>query len=309
MVRIVEQLLFVAMIALSLTWADPDPNFHIYFAYGQSNMEGAALPYYSDQMLHPRFKIFASHVCERLGRDEVGQIYSAEPCIFNCGYGVSMANWFALNMVDSLPDVTIGIIPVAVGGSSIKIFDKDQYADYFAHADTILRKTVLNYASDGNLPQLMIDLGKKAQEVGVIKGVIFHQGETDVSYPEWLQTVKKTRDDLFEALGLSADTVPFVAGEFLRGGCCYPGRASQLAEVMDNAYVVSSEGLSGKDQYHFTHDSYVELGKRYAEKMLEAQRPKPEEPTKIHVSRSRSSDPRLFGKNRVYDLIGRLVLQ
>ena len=38
--------------------AAPDPNFHIYIAYGQSNMGGTADAQSADKAENPRFKIF-----------------------------------------------------------------------------------------------------------------------------------------------------------------------------------------------------------------------------------------------------------
>ena len=183
-------------------------------------------------------------------------------------------------MADSMPDVTIGIIPVAVGGASIKLFDQDQYATYLSTAEDWLKNYAKEYASDGNVTKTIIDIAKKAQQVGVIKGFIFHQGETDGGYSDWAKIVKKTRDDILKALDMSSDTVPFVAGELLREGCCYSDRVSKLPNTMDNTYYASSEGLggNGQDRYHFNHDAYVEFGKRYAEQMLKAVNRKPVEP-------------------------------
>jgi hypothetical protein len=79
---------------------------------------------------------------------------------------------------------------------------------------------------------------------------------------------------------MSSDTVPFVAGELLREGCCYSDRVSKLPNTMDNTYYASSEGLGGNgvDRYHFNHDAYVTFGKRYAEQMLKAVNRAPVEP-------------------------------
>ena len=238
--------------------AAPDPNFHIYIAYGQSNMGGTADAQSADKVENPRFKIFASQKCSGKGRNTIGEVYPALPSLFNCGNTISIADWFGRTMADSMPDVTIGIIPVAVGGASIKLFDQDQYASYLSTAESWLQNYAKEYASDGNVTKTIIDIAKKAQQVGVIKGFIFHQGET--------------RDDILKALDMSSDTVPFVAGELLRSGCCYSDRVSKLPNTMDNTYYASSEGLDGNgvDRYHFGHDAYVTFGKRYAEQMLKA---------------------------------------
>ena len=253
-------------------YAAPDPNFHIYIAYGQSNMGGTADAQSADKVEHPRFKIFATQKCSGKGRNTLGEVYPAVPSLFNCGNTISIADWFGRTMADSMPDVTVGIIPVAVGGASIKLFDQEQYASYLSTAEDWLKNYAKEYASDGNVTKTIIDIAKKAQEVGVIKGFIFHQGETDGGYPDWPKIVKKTRDDILKALDMSSDTVPFVAGELLRDGCCYSDRVSKLPETMDNTYYASSEDLGGNgvDRYHFGHDAYVTFGKRYAEQMLKA---------------------------------------
>lgn len=260
--------------------AAPDPNFHVYIAYGQSNMGGTADAQNADKAENPRFKIFATQKCSGKGRNTLGEVYPAVPSLFNCGNTISIADWFGRTMADSMPDVTIGIIPVAVGGASIKLFDQDQYKSYLSTAEGWLQNYAKEYASDGNVTKTIIDIAKKAQQVGVIKGFIFHQGETDGGYPDWPKIVKKTRDDILKALGMSSDTVPFVAGELLREGCCYSDRVSKLPNSMDNTYYASSENLNGNgvDRYHFNHDAYVEFGKRYAEQMLKTVNRKPVEP-------------------------------
>ena len=109
------------MMLASAANAAPDPNFHIYIAYGQSNMEGNATNFTDfDKKEHPRVKMFATTSCSNLGRPTVGEMYPAVPPMFKCNAGLSPADWFGRNMADSLPDVTIGIIPVAQGGTSIR---------------------------------------------------------------------------------------------------------------------------------------------------------------------------------------------
>lgn len=275
-----KKMLLAMIAAASFAGAAVDPNFHIYIAYGQSNMGGTAEAQNSDKVANDRFKIIASQVCSQKGRSTLGGVYPAEPSLFNCGNTISVADWFGRTMADSMPDVTIGIVPVAVGGASIKLFDKDQYSTYLSTAEGWLQNYAKEYEPSGNVPKALLDLAKKAQEVGVIKGIIFHQGETDGGYPDWPKIVKKTRDDLLSSLGMSSDSVPFVAGELLRDGCCYSDRVSKLSDVMDNTYYASSEGLSGNgvDRYHFSHDAYVTIGKRYAEQMLKAVNRAPVEP-------------------------------
>ena len=275
-------LAFITLALPLLLQAAPDPNFHIYIAYGQSNMAGAgAIRSGTDDIEHSRYKMFATTECSQLGRYNVGELYPAKPPMFHCNEGLSVADWFGRYLADSLPGITIGVIPVAVGGTKIELFDKDKYTAFLNSLklpdDQYLIDWAKDYGSDGNAHARIVEVAKEAQKVGVIKGIIFHQGESgSMEGNDWRAEVKKTRDDILEALGLSADTVPFLAGELedeAAGGCC--GWASKnlvdkLPEVMDNTYIVSSAGLTGNgiDQFHFSSESYQEFGRRYAEEML-----------------------------------------
>ena len=275
-------LAFITLALPLLLQAAPDPNFHIYIAYGQSNMAGAgAIRSGTDDIEHSRYKMFATTVCTQLGRYNVGEVYPAKPPMFHCNEGLSVADWFGRYLADSLPGITIGVIPVAVGGTKIELFDKDKYTAFLNSLklpdDQYLIDWAKDYGSDGNAHVRIVEVAKEAQKVGVIKGIIFHQGESGaMEGNDWRAEVKKTRDDILEALNLSADTVPFLAGELedeAAGGCCSwasKNLIDKLPEVMDNTYIVSSAGLSGNgiDPFHFSSESYQEFGRRYAEEML-----------------------------------------
>ena len=107
-----------------------DANFHIYLAFGQSNMEGQGAIEAQDGDVDERFKVFQSLDCPNLSR--VKQTwYTAEPPLCQCYSRLSPADYFGRTMIDSLPDgITVGIINVAVGGCDIRLFDKDIYQDY-----------------------------------------------------------------------------------------------------------------------------------------------------------------------------------
>ena len=117
-------------------------------------------------------------------------------------------------------------------------------------------------------------MAKKAQEEGVIKGIIFHQGETDAGNGQWPSKVKKVYDNIIKDLGLGSD-IPFLAGEVLRSGVSSGANnnIAKLPQQSKNFYVVSSEGfnqaLGDGQNVHFTSQEYRDFGKRYAEKMIE----------------------------------------
>lgn len=272
------------MLSLSQpTCAAPNPNFHIYIAYGQSNMAGNGdIVPAEDQAQAPKnFLMIASHTAnanQRSGQTnqsiQMGNWYPAIPPMFHAFENLSPADYFGRAMVDSLPGVTVGIIPVAIGAVSIRAFDKDQYQAYFAGDGKDIMSWGWPKDYNNNPPGRIVELAKKAMEVGVIKGFIFHQGESDGTDDNWRKTVYKTYKDIVDELGLDENEVPFVAGELLQEGnnCCGSknGGIALLKNNFKKFGLASSKGLqgNGKDPYHFGRAGVIELGRRYCSEML-----------------------------------------
>ena len=127
----------------------------------------------------------------------------------------------------------------------------------------------------GNHPyRVLVEMGKKAQESGVIKGILLHQGETNTGDPNWPNNVKKIYDRLLADLGLNGSEVPLLVGEVVdsaMGGSCGSHNAviANVPNVIPNSHVVKSNMLPQKgDGLHFTAQGYRELGRRYAQIML-----------------------------------------
>lgn len=119
----------------------------------------------------------------------------------------------------------------------------------------------------------MLDLAKKAQQKGVIKGILLHQGESNTGNQTWPAKVKGVYDNLMADLNLNPENTPLLAGELLYqnfGSCCsgHNPVIGKLPSVIPNAHVISASGLPGKDVYHFNSEAVRTFGKRYAEKML-----------------------------------------
>ncbi len=120
----------------------------------------------------------------------------------------------------------------------------------------------------------LIECAKKAQETGVIKGILLHQGESNTGDPTWCDKVKKVYDDILNDLGLEPASVPLLAGEVVssaQGGVCGSMNAiiNTLPETLPTAHVISSANLPQKgDGLHFTAHGYRVLGCRYATEML-----------------------------------------
>jgi hypothetical protein len=122
----------------------------------------------------------------------------------------------------------------------------------------------------------LITLAKQAQNDGVIKGILLHQGETDAYNDTWLRMVKELYDNLLNELNLKADECPLIAGETVdstyNGVCAHAlPTIRQLPEWINNSYVVSSKGCSPlSDNVHFSTEGYRKIGKRYAYAALDA---------------------------------------
>ena len=65
----------------------------------------------------------------------------------------------------------------------------------------------------GNPYKRLIDMAKKAQEAGVIKGILLHQGCSNCGDPNWPNMVKKIYNDMLNDLNLKAEDVPIFVGE------------------------------------------------------------------------------------------------
>ncbi|WP_405339403.1 sialate O-acetylesterase [Fibrobacter sp.] len=262
--------------ALSQVNAAPDPNFHIYLAFGQSNMEGQGDIGQQDKSVDERFQVLWAADNGSCSGKAKGKWSTAVPPLAHCnGAKLGPTDYFGRTMVEKTDSkIKVGVIVVAVAGCSIKLFDKDNYSSYVSsqrNQDWMIQR--IN-AYGGNPYGRLIEMAKKAQEDGVIKGIIFHQGETDAGISEWPSMVKKVYSNIIKDLGLEND-IPFLAGEVLRSGLSSGANnnIAKLPQQSKNFYVVSSEGfnqaLNDGQNVHFTSQEYRDFGKRYAEKMIE----------------------------------------
>jgi len=253
-----------------------DPNFQIYLCIGQSNMEGAAHAELQDSTVNPRFQVMAAVDCANLGRTK-GNWYSAVPPLCRCRTNLGPADYFGRTMVEKQPEnVKVGVIVVAIGGCKIELFDKENYQTCTETAPGWMKGMIKEY--EGNPYGRLVEIAKLAQKDGVIKGILLHQGESNPNDSLWTRKVKGVYDSLMEDLNLNPNNVPLLAGETVhadQGGVCagFNQIMATLPQTLPNSYVISSAGCAdGPDNLHFSAAGYRELGKRYAEKMLELQR-------------------------------------
>lgn len=272
--KITLNLLMISLIVLLLlnTRAfSQDQNFYIFLCFGQSNMEGQGAIQVQDKTVDSRFQVLQALECSNLGRSKATW-YTAVPPLCQCWSGLSPADYFGRTMVENLPDsIKVGVINVAVGGCDIRLFDKDIYQDYDStYSESWFTNKVKDY--EWNPYQYLIDLAQLAQQDGVIKGILLHQGETNTGDAQWPSYVKKIYTDILTDLSLGADSVPLLAGEVLsaEGNCCSAMNTiiNRLPDTIPTAYVISSSGCAGQDNAHFNSEGYRILGRRYGMKML-----------------------------------------
>ncbi len=153
---------------------------------------------------------------------------------------------FAEAMQIASPDTAIGLVVNAKGGSSITEWGNGSY--FYQEA---VRRT--NRA---------IALG------GELKGVLWHQGETDAEESEYL-------DKLIELVGrlredFSNPDLIFIAGQ-INDTPLVNAQIAQLPKRVRNTGFVSSEGLVAVDRWHFDAQSMKIMGQRYSEEMRRLQ--------------------------------------
>ena len=266
-------ILFLSLL-VSFIHSSPDPNFHIYLAFGQSNMEGQGKIEAQDKTGVPeRFKTMPA-LDEPSRGWKKGNWYTAVPPLCRERTGLDPCTYFGRELVANLPEtISVGVINVAVGGCSIDLFDEDKAEAYLSTAADWLKNTAKVY---GNHPyKVLVETAKIAQESGVIKGILLHQGESNngdnhISFWHYLANSRWLLNDL----GLNGSEVPLLVGEVVdssMGGSCGTHNAviATVPSVIPNSHVVKSNMLEhAGDRLHFTSAGYRELGKRYAQVML-----------------------------------------
>ncbi len=155
------------------------------------------------------------------------------------------AYMFARTMLQQPNARPIGLVVNAKGGTSIRSWGKGTY--FYRE---VLRRTAI------------------AQKQGTLKGIIWHQGETDAKDAKWLDKLKALITDL--RADLNAPDLPFVAGQ-VNNVPLINEQVFRLPAEIPRTAVVSSDGLKAMDRWHFDTPSAKLLGQRYAEKMLDLQ--------------------------------------
>ena len=270
--------------------AAPDPNFHVFLCFGQSNMEGGGALRESDQTVNQRFQVLADFDTPDRNR-KMGEWYDAIPPLTKRTRGISMMDYFGRTMVANLPEkYRVGVVKLGVSGTRIELWDQDAFRAYLDNLppDGVWKRPLANQY-DGNPYEYLVKLAKIAQQSGVIKGILIHQGESNFEDQNWPKKVKKVYDDLMKDLNLNPKDVTLLAGEVVNAD--QNGEKANANVIMKNlpgtlpnSHVISSAGVpANRDRLHFTADGQREMGRRYAQKMLDVMGYKATEPKEPHV--------------------------
>ena len=261
---------------LSTVVTAQNPNFHIYLAFGGSNMEGQGTIESQDRTKPDNFKVLWSSTNFGIYNEtrQTGEWYTAVAPLAHKDAKLSVADYFGRTLIGKLDEqITVGIINVSVASASIALFDKYNYQTYInSRTEDYFKNRVDAYG--GNPYGRLIEMAKKAKKVGVIKGIIMHQGEADMDDSDWPNKVKAVYNNIISDLNLGND-IPLLAGEVYRDGLAANANKNiaKLPQQSSNFYVVSSEGftqtLGDGQNLHFTTQEYRDFGKRYADKMID----------------------------------------
>ena len=240
-----------------------DSNFHLYLLIGQSNMAGRGIVDEESKQVNQQILMLDSSNNWIVATDPV---HFDKPNVAGVGPAVS----FAKTMLAENSSIKIGLIPCAWGGSPIKVWQPgEKYFAAYPYDDALLRVRI-------------------ALQKGVLKGILWHQGESDNDSARSIVYVKKLQA-LIAGLrhDLQQPSLPFVAGEigyFNKQNFINPV-LKQLPQLVTNTVVVSAEGLTDKgDKIHFNTSSARELGKRYAAAMLQLQKNNTDQPPVVVLS-------------------------
>lgn len=236
----------------------PRGTFHVFLLMGQSNMAGHAPLEDGDEKPVSRVvEIPTMSRSDFAWQPAAHPLHNRLPATDRFGLGLP----FAIQYVQSRPNVTVGLIPVAWGGEQIDHLNKNSptYRDAITKA-------------------------RWAAKQGFLKGVLWHQGESDTVTRELAGSYATKLDQLVADLrsDLGEPSLPFIAGnlaEFYGTGPDHnaPARVTQINQVrqalrelprrVPQTAFVETTGLNSEDSHmvHFNRASYIELGKRYAQ--------------------------------------------
>ncbi|MGJ8653873.1 MAG: sialate O-acetylesterase [Opitutaceae bacterium] len=247
---------FTMLLGLSACSAQSEP-LDLYLLIGQSNMAGRGEVEAQD--LEKPARVWTLNQANEW-------VAAQDPIHFDKkSAGVGLGRSFGIEMAKQSGSTEIGLIPCAVGGTSIRLWQPggfDQKTEVYPYDDMLKRLQV-------------------ALKSGQVKGILWHQGEADGKMgergkyePALIELIERVRNECGDP------KIPFVVGQLgqFEGRPWSEGRAKvdqahqAVAERLPYVGFVSSDGLKDKgDLTHFSAEAARTLGERFATKMIELQ--------------------------------------
>lgn len=234
----------ILLVTTSFGLAEPvTNNLQLFLLIGQSNMAGRGKVEPQDQVIHPRIFMFTKEQQWLPAKDP---LHFDKPKMAGVGPGMG----FARQLVAGNTNLTVGLIPCAVGGTSL-----DQWkAGGTLYSDAVARTWA-------------------AMQHGQLAGILWHQGEADsdhakvATYSERFATmIRQLRQDL------QAENVPVIMGElgrFRKASKEFNEALPEISKQVPNCAWVSAENLTDRgDKLHFDAKSQRVFGQRYAAAFL-----------------------------------------
>ena len=227
-------------------------NVWVFIMAGQSNMAGRGIVEPEDTVSDKR--IFSINKDEQIiTAKEPLHFYEPERTGLDCGLS------FAKTLITKIPDsISVLIIPTAVGGSSIR-----QWL-----GDSVFRNVKLfsNFLAKVEI----------AKQNGIIKGILWHQGESDANEKN-IPLHKERLHLLFSKFrsAIGNNELPVLLGE-LGSFSNNPSDFNLINKAIHdyaaedkNSRVISTKDLKDKgDHLHFDSEGQRTMGKRFASAYL-----------------------------------------
>ena len=222
----------------------PDPPTEIFLCIGQSNMSGRATMLAGDTLAMAGVWLLDSAGQWEPARNPLNK-YSSIRKILSMQQ-IGPAYGFALVLREQRPDLSIGLVVNARGGSSIKEWQAG--TPYFKDAVARIRQALA--------------------QGGELKAILWHQGEADMQRSQTYMAGLIAMVSAFRT-AFNNDTLLFIAGQV----GTWPAEADSINAVLmsiedhiPHSACIQADGLEHMGEFsHFTRESQLILGKRYAE--------------------------------------------
>lgn len=238
----------------------------LFILAGQSNMSGMGDLPTAKIVTNPRIYVFGNDYHWKLATEPIDDATNQVDIVSeDLDAGFSPAMSFATTILEQHPDMLIGLIPCAKGGSSIYQWQRN-LADNTLYGSCLKRVRV-------------------ASSMGNVAGLLFFQGEIDTVDPtkEFPKKILLPNQwaDKFEVFiqnwrkDLNLSTLPVVFAQI--GTNTEPERFINWAVVKEQqlqvrlpfSAMITTDDLALKDYVHFSTESYQIIGQRFAKAYLE----------------------------------------